>query len=167
MKFLSHRLSFISANLRCSLAWYAITMSWMVLLIPTCKCYLSYRNGLLGLLTLNLMLLLNPWISIKMKPAQVFSKVMTLEDVHLNWLNWFHFLIPAGGPFVIVVSSIEFLSRFLNVIMSVQSFMFLANLDSDHKSRLWFFYLQNVFPWLIIWMALNGANRGLSFMSSL
>ena len=29
----------------------------------------------------------------------------TLVDVHLNWLNWFRFLIPVTGPLVVPVNS--------------------------------------------------------------
>ena len=38
-----------------------------------------------------------------------------LVDVHLNWLNWFHFLILKVGLLVILVDCTVFLSPFLNV----------------------------------------------------
>ena len=53
---------------------------------------------------------------------------------HLNVLAWRSGCgsIPEGGPLVVLVSSINFLSRFLNVIMmSMQSFTFFAHLVSE------------------------------------
>ena len=32
---------------------------------------------------------LEPWLIIKMQLIQVFSAVIILVDVHLNWLAWF------------------------------------------------------------------------------
>ena len=40
---------------------------------------------------------LNSWLIMKMQPAYVIVTVITLADVHLNWLNWFHFLILEAG----------------------------------------------------------------------
>ena len=37
-----------------------------------------------------------------------------LLDVHLNWLNQFHFLILEGGLLVVLVDCIIFLSAFLD-----------------------------------------------------
>ena len=44
------------------------------------------------------------------------SKVtpLTLVDVHLNWLNWFHFLIPEEG-LLVTIDCIILLSPFLDV----------------------------------------------------
>ena len=42
-------------------------------------------------MVLHLLPLLNPWLIFKM--LLVFSIGITLVDIHLNWLNWFHFLI--------------------------------------------------------------------------
>ena len=39
---------------------------------------------------------------------------ITLLDVHLNWLNRFHFLILEGGLLVVLVDCIIFLSAFLD-----------------------------------------------------
>ena len=38
-----------------------------------------------------------------------------LVDVHLNWLNWFHLLILAEGPLVILIVCKIFISPFLNL----------------------------------------------------
>ena len=52
-------------------------------------------------------------------------------DVHLNWLNWFHFLILEGGLLVILIDCIIFLSPLLDVTrMSMLTVSFLAQLNS-------------------------------------
>ena len=42
-----------------------------------------------------------------------FSIGITLEDAHLNLLNWFHFLILEGGLLVILIDCMIYLSPFL------------------------------------------------------
>ena len=62
---------------------------------------------------------------------------MTLVDVDLNWLTWFHFLILDGGLLVILIDYI-FLSPFLDIArMSLSTVSFLVQLDSG------IFYLKN------------------------
>ena len=52
-------------------------------------------------------------------------------NVHLNWLNWFHFLILQGGLLVILIDCMIFLSPFLDVTrMSMSAVSFLAQVDS-------------------------------------
>ena len=52
-------------------------------------------------------------------------------DVHLNWLNWFHFLILEGGLLVILIDCIIFLSPLLDVTrISMLTVSFLAQLNS-------------------------------------
>ena len=54
-----------------------------------------------------------------------------LLDVHLNWLNWFHILIPKGGLLFILIDCIISLSPFLDVTrMSLSTVSFLAQLNS-------------------------------------
>ena len=56
---------------------------------------------------------------------------ITLVDVYLNWLNWFHLLILEGGLLVILVDFMIFLSLLLYVTgMSMSTVSFLAHLDS-------------------------------------
>ena len=56
---------------------------------------------------------------------------MTVADVHLNWLNWSHFLILEGGPLVILINCVIFLSPFLYVTrMYMSTVSFLAQLIS-------------------------------------
>ena len=43
---------------------------------------------------------LQKWICRTVDPSLIFSIGITLVDVHLNWLNWFHFLILEGGLLV-------------------------------------------------------------------
>ena len=60
-----------------------------------------------------------------------FFTGISFVEVHLNWLNWFHFLIHEGGLLVIVIDCIIFLSLFLDVTrMSVSTVSFFAQLDS-------------------------------------
>ena len=60
-----------------------------------------------------------------------FSIGIILVDVHLHWLNWFHFLILEGGLLVILIECIIFLSPFLDVTkMSMSMVSFLIQLDS-------------------------------------
>ena len=63
--------------------------------------------------------------------ASVFSIGITSVDIHLNWLNWFYFLILQGGLLVILIDRMIFLSPFLDVTrMSMSTVSFLAQLDS-------------------------------------
>ena len=60
-----------------------------------------------------------------------YSIAITLVDDHLNWLNWFHFLILEKDLLVILIDYMIFLSPFLYVIrMSMPIVSFLAQLDS-------------------------------------
>ena len=51
-------------------------------------------------------------------------------DVHLNWLNWFHFLILKGSLLVILMNCTISLSPFLDVTrMSMSRISFLTQLN--------------------------------------
>ena len=54
------------------------------------------------------------------------SKVtpLTLVDVDLNWLNWFHFLILEDGLLVILMECMIFLSPLLDVTRMYMSTAF-------------------------------------------
>ena len=52
---------------------------------------------------------LNLGSSSKCSEFKVFSVGITLIDVHLNWLNWSHFLIFVGGLLVILIDRMIFL----------------------------------------------------------
>ena len=72
---------------------------------------------------------LNPWLIVEMYPAYVFSVGITLVDVHLNWINWFNFLILEGGLLVILIDCMIFLSPFLDATrMSTSTVFFLTQL---------------------------------------
>ena len=43
-----------------------VVISGMVLLVATWNCWISYRNGYVGLLVLHLLPLLNPWLIVEM-----------------------------------------------------------------------------------------------------
>ena len=53
------------------------------------------------------------------------------SSVHLNWLNWFHFIFLEGGLLIILIDCMIFLPPFLDVTrMSMSAVSFLAELDS-------------------------------------
>ena len=58
-----------------------------------------------------------PSIATCLKPLanrrNVFSINITLVDIHLNWLNWLHFLILEGGLLVILIDCMIFLLPFI------------------------------------------------------
>ena len=57
--------------------------------------------------------------------------IITLVNVHLNWLNWFHFLILKEGLLVLIDCMI-FVSPFLNVTrISMSTVSFITQLDSN------------------------------------
>ena len=66
---------------------------------------------------------------------------MTSVDVHLNWRNWFQFLIFEEGLLVILIDCMIFQSPFLDVTtMSMSEVSFLSNLDPG------IICLSNAFP---------------------
>ena len=58
----------------------------------------------------------------KFKSFLQFSTGITLIDVHLNWLNWFHFVIFEGGLLVILIDCMIFLDA-IRTFMSTVSFL--------------------------------------------
>ena len=123
-----------------------------------CWSWLSLLNWI-GALTLSLVLelplrKLEPWfilwsffllrllcISINLQYGHTWNTVVksglvllvaTLVDVHLNWLNWFHFRILKGSLLIILIECIVFLSSFRDVTrMSMSAISFLTQLDSE------------------------------------
>ena len=61
-----------------------------------------------------------------------------LVDVHLDWLNWFHFLILEEGLLVILIVFMSFVSLDVTRI-TMSTFSFLTQLDSG------ILYLKNPF----------------------
>ena len=60
----------------------------------------------------------------------LINALITLVDVLLNWLSWFHFLF-LGSLLIILIDCMIFLSPFLDVTrMPVSTNSFLAQLDS-------------------------------------
>ena len=83
-----------------------------------------------GLLVLQLQRLLNPWLIVKIYPASIFFISITLVDVHLNWLSWFHFLILKGALLFILIDCLISQSPFLDLVwMSMSKISFLEQLD--------------------------------------
>ena len=66
MRFLSPEVALFSISLPYGYVWNTVVMSGMVLLVATWNCWISYRNGYVGLLVLHLLSLLNPWLIIEM-----------------------------------------------------------------------------------------------------
>ena len=81
------RLFCISINLLYRHVRNTVVMSWLVLLVTTWNCQIIYKNRYAGLLVIQLLSLLNPWLIFEMEPACVFSIGITMLDVHLNWVN--------------------------------------------------------------------------------
>ena len=105
--------------------------SGLVPLVAAWNCETSYKNKYAGLLILQLLLLLKPWLIVKMKSPKVFSIGINLLDVLQHWLNWFHFLFLKGGLPIILINCMIFLSTFLDVTqISMSTVSFLAQLYS-------------------------------------
>ena len=118
MKFLSSDVDqFLYINLPYDHAQNTVVMSGLVLLVATWNCWISYKSGYAGLLVLHMLLLLNPQLIVELQPAQVFSISNSLEDVHLNWLYWFYFLIREVSLLFILIDYMIFPSPFLDVTM--------------------------------------------------
>ena len=81
------RLFCISINLLYRHVRNTVVMSWLVLLVTTWNCQIIYKNRYAGLLVIEVLSLLNPWLIFEMEPACVFSIGITMLDVHLNWVN--------------------------------------------------------------------------------
>ena len=79
-----------------------------------------------------------------------FCVGITLVGVHLNCLNWVHFLILVAGPPVTLIDCMVFVLPFLNVIrMFMSTVSFLAQLGYG------IICLQNLFLWPMIQIASN------------
>ena len=99
------------------------------------SCYLELLDKLqkricrTGLLPLHLLLAsIEP---LARRRNVVFSLCITLVDVHLNWLNCFHFFIIEGGVLVILIDCILSLSPFADVTrIAISTVSFFAQLNS-------------------------------------
>ena len=60
---------------------------------------------------------------------------ITLVDIYLNWLSWFHFLIIKGDLIVILIDCMIFLLLFLDVKNVMSTVSFIAQLDSGTISQ--------------------------------
>ena len=126
MKFLSPEKSTIMVmhGILLCLGWCPLVATW--------NCQISYKNGYAGLLFLHLLPVLNLRLIVEMQPAQVFSVGVTLADVYLNWLNWFHFLILEVGLLVILKDCMIFVSPFQDVTrMCLLIVFFITQLGYD------------------------------------
>ena len=93
------RLLCSSINLPQGHAWNTVVISELVLLVATWNCGISYKNGHAG-----------PSLAASLEALAHRSQLksflyigITLVDVYLNWLNWFHVLILGGGLLVILI----------------------------------------------------------------
>ena len=91
---------------------------------------MRYKRKYADLLVLHFVRLLNPWLIVEIYPPSIFFISITIADVHLNWLSWFHFLILEGGLLFILIDCLISQSPFLDVIrMSMSKVSFLTQLD--------------------------------------
>ena len=91
---------------------------------------MRYKNKYADLLVLNLLRLLNPWLIVEIYPPSILFISITLADVHLNWLSWFHFHILEGALLFILIDCLISQSPFLDVIrMPMSKVSFLTQLD--------------------------------------
>ena len=120
----------------------------------TISCYFD----ILDKLQKQIFRILSPWLAASLEPLAIGRNIVSLNlfyryfliDIHLNCLNWFHFLILAKGTLIILIISMFFLSLFLDVIgMSMLTVSFFTQLDSE------ILYLQNVLLSPMILMALT------------
>ena len=79
-----------------------------------------------------------------MEPAKIFSICTTLVDVHMNWRNWFHFLILEGGLLAILTDCITYDLRFNRHLLTVGSF------QADFLYPLSFCASLSLTPYLIV-----------------
>ena len=98
------------------------------------SCYLNVIDHLqkqvVGLLAQHWLSLFDPWLIVKMWPAQVFYIGIALVGAHLYWLNWIHIFILVGGLFVILIDCMINLSPLIEVIrILISATSFLAQLD--------------------------------------
>ena len=129
--FLLLRLLCISINLPSGFAWNTAVMSRLLLLAAWRISRIVSPSLIASLQPLGqrrnvASLSLSYWCS-----SFLWMFIFSI-DVHLNWLNPFHFLILAEGLLVILVDCMIFLSPFLDVIRmstACQHF-FIAQLDS-------------------------------------
>ena len=132
-RFFLLRLICISVSLPFGHAQNTVVMYGLVLLIATWNCWISYKNGYVGLLVLHSVTASLELLAHCQYVASwsLFLRSINLVDIHLNQLNWFHFLIFKGGLLVILMDSLIFLLPLFDVTrMSMSTVSFLAQLDS-------------------------------------
>ena len=88
-------------------------LDWCSYLAATWNCQINYKN---------ICRIVGPSLAVSLEPLTHHHNVASLSlfyrylvDVHLNWLNWFHFLILEVGLLAILVDCTVFLSPFLNI----------------------------------------------------
>ena len=92
--------------------WNTVVMSGLVLPGANWNCQISYKIRYAGLLPLHLLI---PGSSSRCSQPKAFSIGITLVDVHLNCISWFHFLTLEGGLY-------GFKSRIKRHLLTVDSF---------------------------------------------
>ena len=113
-----------------------VVMSGLVLLVlvATWNCWISYKKRICRTV--------GPSLAASLGPLAHRRNVASLSlfyigiplvgiDVHLNWLNWFHFFILEESLLLIQIDYMIFLSPFLDVTrMSMSTVSFLTQLGS-------------------------------------
>ena len=107
------------------------TLPCMEYCCHVCAGALSFYLGILDKLQKRIRMTNGPSLAGSLEPSvvkiqPVFSLGIVLIDVHLNWLNWFHFLILERGVLIILIEWMILLSSFLDVISNSMSTVFFS-----------------------------------------
>ena len=117
LKVLSPEVAFISVNLPYYLASNTVVMSRLALLTATWIGQMThgYVRMVLPLTSTHLVL---PLIAEMQQVLlwQVFFIAVTIVEVHLNWLNWFYFLILVADPLDILIGCCRLLYQYSQML---------------------------------------------------
>ena len=84
---------------------------------------------------------LEPLTHRRIRPAEVFSKGITMVDVHRNWLKWFNIVI-VGGDSMVSLRRIIYLSPTISLCYKDIYF----NSFFPRTARPWCFLVTECFP---------------------
>ena len=106
------RLFCISINLPYSYVWNTVVIFGLVLLIATWNYWISYKKWICRTVGPSLAASLDPLAHRQnVASLSLFSIGIILADVHLNQLNWFHFIILEGGLLLILIDCMMFFTQ--------------------------------------------------------
>ena len=117
----------------------------LVLYITTWDCQISLRYGYIALLVLHLLLLLNQRTMVAIWQVSICLKSISSQFDHLNWLEWFKFLVRMVSLLINLLGCMAFLHHsyvMLTLYMSTFSFFMYQALEY-FSSRMFSFDLQS------------------------